>query len=273
MSDEEPAAPEPEGAPANTPSAATRGQRFRSFYDRAATTATERYQEAEAARGRSRSAGFAFDLRDRDRAVNARLLAGAVAFQLFLFLVPLMAALAALGLLHTGPGEWKGGFGLFSREMTSMIDASVTTRIVTIVISLFAGAWAGFGLLRSFRAVYAMVWDVSPGTLRLSGSLVAAFLGSFAILVGAQVLIGTFVSDWDAAILWVPLLTVGAGAAAWFLLATHLPRRAGTTWRDLWVGAAVFGIGMGFVALFTRIWQTGQLTRASARYGSLASPS
>jgi uncharacterized BrkB/YihY/UPF0761 family membrane protein len=266
MSDTEPASPSP--PPADQPDR-PKGRRLRAFYERASTTAAERYKEAEAARGRSRSAGLAFDLRDRDLAVNGRLLSGAIAFQGFLFLVPLMAALAALGLMHTGPGEWKGGLGLFSREMTGAIDASITSRIVTLVVSLFAGAWAGFGLLRSFRAVYAMVWNVPPGKLRLRGSLVAAFLGAFAILVGAQVLNGRLLSKTSGAILLVPLVSVGAAVAAWFLFSAYLPRRVGTTWRELLPGAAVFGIGMGFLSLFTRIYQTGRLTRASERYGSL----
>lgn len=264
MSDTEPASPAPPPEPE-----LPRGHRLKEFYERASTTAAERYKEAEAARGRSRSAGLAFDLRDRDMAVNGRLLAGAIAFQGFLFLVPLMAALAALGLLHTGPGEWKGGLGLFSREMTGAIDASTTSRIVTLVVSLFAGAWAGFGLLRSFRAVYAMVWNVSPGKLRLRGSLVAAFLGGFAILVCAQVVNGRFLSKASAAILLVPIVSVGAAVAAWFLFSAFLPRREGTTWRELWPGAAVFGVGLGFLSLFTRIYQTGRLSRASDRYGSL----
>jgi membrane protein len=244
-------------------------RRLRSFYERASSSATQKYKEAEEARERSRTAGVAFDLRDRDLTVNGRLLAGAIAFQAFLFLVPVMAALAALGLLHTGPGQWKGGLGLFSREMTSTIDASLTSRIVTFVVSLFAGAWAGFGLLRSFRAVYAMVWNVSPGKLRLRGSLVAAFLGAFAIIVSSQVVCGRLLSGMEGSIILIPLVSLGSSAGAWILLSTFLPRRAGTTWRDLLPGAAVFGVGMGALQLFTRIYETGRLTRATGRYGSL----
>jgi membrane protein len=244
-------------------------RRLKMFYEHAASSATQKYKQAEGARQRSRTAGVAFDLRDRDLTVNGRLLAGALAFQGFLFLVPVMAALAALGLLHTGPGEWKGGLGLFAREMTGSIDASITSRIVTLVASLFAGAWAGFGLLRSFRAVYAMVWNVSPGKLKLRGSLVAAFLGAFAIMVIGQIVCGRLLSGVEGSLVLVPLVSVGASVGAWILLATFLPRRAGTTWRDLLPGAAVFGIGMGALQLFTRIYETGRLTRASGRYGSL----
>ena len=259
----------PDEEPEQQPSDQAATQRLRAFYERASSSATQKYKEAEEARERSRSAGVAFDLRDRDLTVNGRLLAGAIAFQSFLFTVPVMAGLAALGLLHTGPGEWKGGLGLFAREMTNTIDATTTSRIVTLIASIFAGAWAGFGLLRSVRAVSAMVWNVPPGKLQLRRPLVGAFLGAFAIVVGFQIVCGRFLSGMSGSIVVVPLVSVCANAGAWMLLFSFLPRPVRTTWRDLLPGAVVFGIGMGALQLFTRTYETGHLARASGRYGSL----
>ncbi len=110
---------------------------------------------AEDARERSALVAFGFDYYERDRERYGGLLAGAVAFRLFLWLVPF--ALLLVGLLgavtdleDSAPDDLSGSLGL-QGALAKTLSESAQQRgwWIAILLGLFGTVWAGMGVVRA----------------------------------------------------------------------------------------------------------------------------
>jgi uncharacterized BrkB/YihY/UPF0761 family membrane protein len=235
-------------------------------------------EELEATRDSRPAVDIGLSIHERDRAVLANLLAGAVAFRMFLWAIPFALALVTLAgmVAIDSSGE---GTGIFSHlaiggEIAGSLRDVGRERWVSqawaLVIGLVGAMWASRGLLRALRITHSSIWGTGraiprPNPLRsglalmgvVSGLLlavgVAAGLRKELPLVGLVVTLGTFF-----------VLMV-----AWLVISWHMPHPRGLPLRALVPGAVVVGAGVQLLHLLTVYVLIGQADRAESTYGAI----
>ncbi|HEY7439369.1 MAG TPA: YhjD/YihY/BrkB family envelope integrity protein [Acidimicrobiia bacterium] len=271
-----------EGSPA-APGATETGhpQHFRRTRASAAQ-ARARIEDAqhrlEAARPRNRWIDVAFGSYEHDTHVGGGILAGAVAFRIFLFLVPyVFVFVIGLGAFATSAHEsarsvarTSGVAGIAAQAMVTSSKTSFNTQVISLLIGVLALVIAARTALKTMRIVHALVWGRPLAARRTS--LVAA-LGLIVIvtitlvmvqLVGAlrsdSLLLGTIATG-----LFVVVPTV-----VWLLASlVYFPKAAEAGWLDLLPGSLLVGIGFQLLHLFTVLWITHQVESKSKTYGAI----
>ncbi|MFZ4519745.1 MAG: YhjD/YihY/BrkB family envelope integrity protein [Microthrixaceae bacterium] len=214
---------------------------------------------------------------ERDSATGGGLLAGAIAFRLFLLVVPLVLLLFSwLGFLSAGTEKGAEGAGQslqFSRAVAASMERVGTTaqngRWVTLAVGLFALVLATRTLIKSMRIVHLLAWRLprrkAPNTV-------------LSTLVGIGVIAG--VVAYGALSQWLRqfeliggvgmsiLLGTGLGFA-WFWVQQLLPRADDVPWTALVPGAVLIGVASQGLHAFTVFYLADHMSRMSEYYGSL----
>lgn len=229
---------------------------------------------AEDARGRSAAVSVAFEVAERDRERLGGLLAGAVAFRLFLWLLPfalmLVGLLGALtqfeGSLVTEATDEVGLQGVLTQVIAD--GARQSGWWIAILIGLMGTAYAGLGVARALRISHAAAWGVPP---RRAGSVARASLTVTAIALGllaVSVLIGWLRERSGLAGLLAALVIIAIYFTIWLRISVHLPRRP-TPVRALVPGALLVALGAQGLHLFTAYYLAGQAERVASVYGTI----
>lgn len=229
---------------------------------------------AEDARQRSSLVAFGFDFYARDRQRFGGLLAGAVAFRLFLWLVPfvllLVGVLGAVTDIEGGtPGSISDSLGL-QGALAETVSDSARQRgwWIAIVLGLFGTVWAGMGVVRAMRVSHSAAWGVPPDRARnallasglLSGGVIGLLLLSF--IVG-WIRHNTGVIGLLAALALLAVYFVG-----WLALSIWLPHRPVAV-KALVPGALLVAVGVELLHLFTTYYLTDRAARAASVYGAI----
>jgi uncharacterized BrkB/YihY/UPF0761 family membrane protein len=228
----------------------------------------------EAARSNHSSVDFGFDLVERDSAIGGGLLAGALAYRLFVLLLPTSLLLVSglgivAGTVDKSPAkvaEEAGLHGLIAAEVASA--ASGRHRGLVFVVMLPIAAYATVTLYNAIAKVHALAWYGSARRVRIAPRGVGVF---------AMALLLQFVAVWvvgwirrsdqfgGLAMLLVYLVLVGG---AWLAVSTQLPHRE-VRWPALLPGAVLFGAGLLFVNVFNIYVTTRLLENRAHTYGAL----
>jgi uncharacterized BrkB/YihY/UPF0761 family membrane protein len=239
-------------------------------------TATARVlrSRVEAARRRHRSLDLALDVVERDSTIGGGMLAGALAYRLFVFLLPLTLFLVAgLGIYadttEQSPSEvasHSGLTGLIAKEVAAA--ASSSARWAIFIVTLPILVYAAGMLYRAIAIVHAIAWHGSGRAVRLSPKGFAVFSGVFFAQFAGLVILGWIRhSDQVSGVIGLVVYGVLIGGA-WLGLAWQLPRRD-VAWTALVPGAATVALGMLFVNAFN-VYVTSRLVENRAdTYGAL----
>lgn len=228
----------------------------------------------EAARARHVSVDLGFNVLEHDAAIGGGLLAGALAYRLFVVLLP-----TAL-LFVSGLGLYADAANKSTREAAK--DAGLHGLIASQVASTASGGarWAVFlvmvpvvlyAVARLYRAVaitHAIAWHGSGRGVRTTPRGVGSLVGMLFLTVVAVEL-----SSWarrhielgDLIALLVYVLLVGGG---WLLVSRDLPHRD-VGWTALLPGAAVVGAGLLAVNVFNVYFSTRLVEDRANTYGAL----
>lgn len=263
------------GPDVDEPESRSRRQRVRSRVEDARGRAAEVADRVVAARPETPIVDAGFELYERDSRIAGGMLAGAVAFRLFLLLVPLLLILVAgLGFLHASSNERSASRSLGLSQ--ALIDTMSTVganasrgRWVTLAVGLGATVLAVRTLIKSLRIVHNLAW----GTRRKASANrpidVLAGLGVLALVV--VYLIG---SQWlrshtpGGGILLSAVTGVGA-MLIWFLVEQLMPRAEGSAWPALVPGAVLVGVMTQALHAATVFYFAGRVSRMSETYGPL----
>jgi len=227
-----------------------------------------------AARARHASVDVGFAVVERDSDIGGALLAGALAYRLFVLLLP-TALLLVSGLgLYAGAAdkstakvaEEAGLHGLIASEVSSA--ASGRTRGLVFVLMIPAVLYATATLYRALAKVHALVWQGSARGVSVAPRGFFTLLAALTFQLAAVEIVG-WIRRGDQfggiAILSVYLVLVGG---AWLAVSKQLPHRdAG--WTALLPGALVYGIGLLVVNVFN-VYVTARMVKGRAdTYGAL----
>lgn len=228
----------------------------------------------EAARKDHSSIDFGFGLVERDSAIGGGLLAGALAYRLFVLLLPaallLVSALGIVaGTVDESPAKVAkdaGLHGLIASEVASA--ASGRHRALVFVLALPVAAYALVTLYNAIAKVHALAWYGSARRVRIGRRGVLVFAGALVLQFVAVWVVG-WIRRSDQfggiAMLLVYLVLVGG---AWLAVSTQLPHRE-VRWLALVPGAIVFGVGLLFVNVFNVYVTTRILENRAHTYGAL----
>jgi uncharacterized BrkB/YihY/UPF0761 family membrane protein len=204
------------------------------------------------------------------------LLAGGLAYRLFLWLVPLglVGAVAfsfwvdydQASVEHAAQEFGIGAAAIASAE--NAVETSSTNRVVLLVIGLALLAWCSVFFVKALQITYALAWDVERPRLRkplhaagvFNGLVVGAGVGAVALAwlrqaVGLGALAGV-----------LGTLAVSTGLA--LLIMRLLPNRA-ERWLDLLPGALLLALGTQLVHVAVVFYFAPKIERSSELYGVL----
>jgi uncharacterized BrkB/YihY/UPF0761 family membrane protein len=229
---------------------------------------------AEAARARHASIDLGFSVLDRDAAVGGGLLAGALAYRLFVLLLPTaLLFVSGLGLYADAADKSAatvareaGLHGLIASEVAS--SASGGARSIVFIVTVPVVAYALAKLYRAVAITHAIVWHGSGRgvrvTLGAAGLLGAALLLD---LVAAE-LVGVIRRHDQVIGLASVVVYLVLGGAGWLAVSLRLPHRA-AHWTALLPGALLVGAGLLFVNVFNVYVTTRLVEDRADTYGAL----
>ncbi len=220
----------------------------------------------------------AFNARDVLDETGGGLLAGAIAFRIFLFLVPAVFLFVigfGLGADAAGssPREAARSFGIAGIVATSIeggSQASTFARWATFLIAAYATFSGARGLLKAVWVAHALVWKVRPGRLtrlpQRSVQLIGVFVAALALARVVDLLHSWSLIGWVVAL----ALYTAIPATVWLLCSSRLfPRRPGVTWLHVLPGAVLFGIGAQALHVLTLVWLTRSVESKQEAYGAI----
>ncbi len=215
--------------------------------------------------------------RERDRGAAGSVLACALAFRLFVPLLPLAVLLAVtLGYTSTHdptvPGSVAHDLGIRQAALTSIANSarlSAGDRLGVIAFALIALATAAFSAGRAIRAVHALAWGMAVQRFPRAPAAAVAFIGWDILFLGLWALSAWARSTLGPAGILVTLLLIACFFAMWLAVSMTLPHPAGLPWRAFVPGAVLMAIGVEGIHLVTVLYLEGKANDVSAVYGSL----
>jgi uncharacterized BrkB/YihY/UPF0761 family membrane protein len=214
----------------------------------------------------------------RYTARQGMLLASAVAFRLFLWLLPLTLLVAGI-LAASASSDSKtpetaaktaGITGAASQQIVSSLHESHRSWWIAVLAGIFGLLWTTRTVARNFRLVNGHIWQVPPKRQTQRQTLLtAAIIGGILIAtLGADVLLVKL----DHAIPGGLLLTIAMEATvttgAWLAISLRLPDARGS-WLDLIPGSALLGITVSVAHAAARVYLPAKIEHASKLYGTL----
>jgi uncharacterized BrkB/YihY/UPF0761 family membrane protein len=230
--------------------------------------------QVEAARSRHPAVDLAFDLIERDSTIGGGMLGGALAYRLFVFLLPLsLFFVAGLGIYadttDQSPSEVASSSGLTGLIATQVAAAASTpARWAIFIVTLPVLVYAAGMLYRAVAIVHAIAWHGSGRAVRLSSKGFGVFGGVIVAQFACTVIAGRIRrSDQVGGVTTLLVYALVLGGA-WLAFARLLPRRD-VGWKALVPGTAVVAVGMLFVNAFN-VYVTSRLVEDRAdTYGAL----
>jgi len=234
----------------------------------------KRYAErAEAMRAEHGSVDAVYVIADRDSEVGGGLMAGALAYRLFIWLLPFsLVVVAGIGIAASTsetPESAAKSLGLQGVVASSVAQAARgTSRWYALLIGVPILLWATRALLKAVVVVHRLVW----GDLRrtVPKPTVGATLLFLVMLVGYFVILelARAVGSWTGSVT-LRLLVAFLGLVAWWLLVSmRLPHR-GVPWSALVPGALVMAIGLELLSSIGTFFIAPRVASSQRTYGAL----
>jgi uncharacterized BrkB/YihY/UPF0761 family membrane protein len=230
----------------------------------------------ERARPRSPLIDAGFRAFERDIVTGGVVLAGAVAFRVFLFLVPyVFVAVVGFGVAADAadrdPGDLArdaGVSGLVARSVSGAAGLSGFSRAAALVVGLIALFFGTRALLKVLWIAYGLIWGVSPPKLKKMAKpmLVVIVLPAIAFVIGALIddlRDNSFVLGLAGVLLSALIPFVVA-----LVISVYLPRQP-TRWPDLVPGAAFLALGVLVLQIVTVYWIAHQVETKTDTYGAI----
>jgi membrane protein len=232
-------------------------------------------ERAQQERRRHRSVDVVFEMVDRDSEAGGGIIAGALAYRLFIWLLPLaLVCVAGLGIASDAADETPestatslGFADLVSNSVASAAEGS--GRWYALVVGIPILLYVTRSVLRALIGAHRLLWaDVRAAAPRptwfASVRLLVLFLG-FGVV---STLAGT-VRAWSPG--FGVLATLAAAlpyAALWVLVTVRLPHR-GASWIALVPGALLLGLGMELLHVVTAYFIGPYALAKQGTYGAL----
>jgi uncharacterized BrkB/YihY/UPF0761 family membrane protein len=206
------------------------------------------------------------------------LLASAVAFRLFLWLMPTALLVAGIlaGITGHRPDAVKatvhdaGVTGAASQQIISSLEEGGHGWWVAVIVGVAGMVWTGRTLVRNLIMVHAHAWQVRPPKIRQRQAIATAAICAVAWL--AILAVSVFVAQLDAlgifGVLVSALVQMTGLSLIWLFVTSRLPNAA-PGWVNLLPGALLFGMAVAAMHAFSRVYLPHRIEQSSNLYGAL----
>ena len=280
----EPPAPDPQdpldpSAPEvdESPKRPTLRERADVISERADTAKRAVGARAEVLRERHSSVRLAYEAYERDRRQAGALLAGGIAYRLFLWLLPTaLFAVGLVGLLADVTSKapervaQDAGFGAALAQTVAQATArSGKGAFSLVLLGGVLALWAGRASVKALSLTASVAWGMRPLPLTrgLIKSLTFSGIGIGLLLLPGLLHVlhrGPLVAD-----LLLELVTLAGLVALSVWVQSILPHAKGAPWTAFLPGAMVFAVGADLLRLVTQVYLVGRLGRVDDLYGAL----
>ncbi len=233
-------------------------------------------QELESRRETSSVVGAGFDIADLDVHVGGGILAGAVAFRMFLFMVPFVyVVFTVVGVVarttSQDPAQLAKTLGITGILASAVVDTqqiSVLSQTFLVLGASVALVVTANSLVKTLFVVHWLVWGVpraKPSGIRPIGAAIGLALMMVVLSVSLNHLrnqLGIVGS------ILVVLLVTAISFAAWWWVSWQLPH-APLAARELVPGAVVVALGVDVMHALTTYWIGAVVARKSNTYGAI----
>ena len=231
-------------------------------------------ERVESARRRYPAVRFVLTAADHDRGAGGPLLAGALAFRLFLWLLPAcLVVVACLGFFASGSTRhvaFRAGLGGFAASTIAAATAQAhEARWALLTTGLVALFSASITLARTLWVATMLAWQLPLVKLRRApraGAMMVGFLGS---VLGLALTANWLRSIHHAVGLITSLLLVVAYTLLAWVVLWVLPKPPHVTADALLPGAILIGVGIQVLHLVTVLFLAQKLSSSSQLYGAL----
>ena len=247
---------------------------------RFASTTRSRVDAARAAveerRPRVRSVDATLSAYERDRDRAGFLLAGALAYRLFLWLLPFtLVIVAGLGFLeatdHDTPSDLADNLGVVGLASKSVSEAAADAehaRFIALLIGISALYLASLGVIKAFRAVSALAWGVPTGPPARKPLAVLGCLGVFAAFFTVT-FIGSAIRHETPGPGVIATLLIGIAYVWLAFLGLWILPRPSVHWTAVLPGAITIGLGLQAIHLVNVYFISYRISSSSETYGAL----
>jgi membrane protein len=261
------AAEPPDGAPEGTS-----GGRIDQFRARA-EDARRRY---EALAQRQPLYGLPLTCLATYAARQGMLLASAIAFRLFFWVLPVVlvgvALLSGLGRadLDSAVTDATGLSGAAQAEVLKALSQDTRSWWILAVVGLFSVLWTTMLLRRTLVLVNAHLWEATFIKTRTRQLIVSVFffVALVSLVAFSARLVGRVDGLFPGSLIISTTVQALVTAACWLAVMRQLPDRR-SDWTDLIPGALLFGVGLALMHLASRLYLPARFEHSSALYGSL----
>jgi uncharacterized BrkB/YihY/UPF0761 family membrane protein len=231
-------------------------------------------KRVEASRAEHKSVDLGFSLVERDSSIGGGLLAGALAYRLFVLLLPTVLLLVSGLGLYAGTVDKSpstvtreaGLHGLIASQVASA--ASGRHRGVVFVVMVPAVLYALVTLYRAVAKVHAIAWHRSGRGVRITPRGIVVFGGTLILQLVAFEVVGWIRRGDQLAGVVALLVYLAVMSGAWLVVSRELPRRD-VGWPALVPGALLVGTGLLAISAFN-VYVTTRLVEGRANtYGAL----
>ncbi len=237
--------------------------------------AARRYAErAEAMRREHGSVDAAYVAADRDSEIGGGLMAGALAYRIFIWLLPF--ALVVVGGIGVAAEVSSDSTSTAARSLglTGIVSHSVaeasngSSRWYALLIGIPLLIWATRGLLKALVVVHRLVWGdsrraVPKPSLGDMARLLVFLAAYFAIRELAR-----WVGVWTGSVALRILVGLVAVSVWWLLVSWRLPHRDARR-RDLVPGAIIMAAGLELIADVSTYLIAPRVESSQSTYGAL----
>jgi uncharacterized BrkB/YihY/UPF0761 family membrane protein len=256
------------------------------FTDRIKTTVATAKDKAEVARERVEAArpdhptvDIAFTAIERDVDHGGGLIAGALAYRFFFWVLPFVLVLVGgLGFLSsassTAPQDLAKDLGFVGLAAKSISDASTNaerTRFWALLVGLPALYFASLAFVKALVVAHGLIWGVPERKVAYKKPVAAAVMTG--VLVAAFVIIGVEQhvrqQSEGPGLIIIAAFTLLA-ASLWLWVSWKLPHADATVWQ-LVPGAVLVAFGIQVVHVIIVYYISRKVAHSSSTYGTLGS--
>ena len=213
----------------------------------------QRYVErAEAIRREHRSVDAVYTMADRDIEIGGGIMAGALAYRIFIWLLPFALVLVggigiAADVSSESPASAARSLGLQGIVSNSVAQASEgSSRWYALLIGIPILVWASRGLLKALIVVHRLIWsdmrrEVPKPTFGATFRILLLMGIYFAIREGERA-----VESWSGSYALSTVFGLALVFLWWLAVSIRLPHH-GAPWKALLPGAAIMALGLEVV--------------------------
>jgi uncharacterized BrkB/YihY/UPF0761 family membrane protein len=245
------------------------------------TALAQRANETMAtARERIPGIDIGFVAAQRELGLGGALLAGGLAYRLFLWLLPIgLVGAEILGFWvdanEDSVQDAAKEFGIGAAAVASAADAVETNssnRILLLLTGLIALAWFSLAFVRALQLAYSLAWGVRRPRLHHPLYAVLLFNGIFLTIAVASAGLAWLRQELGLIGIVGLVLTIVYQAGVALLIMWLLPRRT-ERWQELVPGAVLVSVGSQVISLAVVFYFAPRIGRSSELYGALGAAS